>query len=106
MAFDNFTVNVVSFNETEGVDWTQGHPSVTLIITPNAGYAINVANFSPINPLPNYVDSVTFSQSGANIECIILYTSPSVMPSSNVLIALCINGSASLIEPRPIGKST
>ena len=98
MAFDNFTVNVVSFNETEGVDWTQGHPSVTLIITPNAGYAINVANFSPINPLPNYVDSVTFSQSGANIECIILYTSPSVMPSSNVLIALCINGSASLIE--------
>ena len=98
MAFDNFTVNVVSFNETEGVDWTQSRPSVTLIITPNAGYAINVANFSPINPLPNYVDSVTFSQSGANIECIILYTSPSVMPSSNVLIALCINGSASLIE--------
>ena len=98
MAFDNFTVNVVSFNETEGVDWTQSRPSVTLIITPNAGYAINVANFSPINPLPNYVDSVTFSQSGTNIECVILYTSPSVMPSSNVLIALCINGSASLIE--------
>ena len=98
MAFDNFTVNVVSFNETEGVDWTQSRPSVTLIITPNAGYAINVANFSPINPLPSYVDSVTFSQSGANIECIILYTSPSVMPSSDVLIALCINGSASLIE--------
>ena len=98
MAFDNFTVNVVSFNETEGVDWTQSRPSVTLIITPNAGYAINVANFSPINPLPNYVDSVTFSQSGANIECVILYTSPSVMPSSDVLIALCINGSASLSE--------
>ena len=97
MAFDNFTVNVVSFNETEGVDWTQSHPSVTLIITPNAGYAINVANFSPINPLPNYVDSVTFSQSGANIECVILYTSPSVMPSSDVLIALCINGSAAEI---------
>ena len=98
MAFDNFTVNVVSFNEEGGVDWTQSRPSVTLIITPNAGYAINVANFSPINPLPNYVDSVTFSQSGANIECVILYTSPSVMPSSDVLIALCINGSASLSE--------
>ena len=97
MAFDNFTVNVVSFNETEGVDWTQSRPSVTLIITPNAGYAINVANFSPINPLPNYVDSVTFSQSGTNIECVILYTSPSVMPSSDVLIPLCINGSAAEI---------
>ena len=98
MAFDNFTVNVVSFNETEGVDWTQSRPSVTLTITPNAGYAIDVADFSPINPLPNYVDSVTFSQSGTNIECIILYTSPSIMPSSDVLVALCINGSASLIE--------
>ena len=97
MAFDNFTVNVVSFNETEGVDWTQSRPSVTLIITPNAGYAINVANFSPINPLPTYVDSVTFSQSGTNIECVILYTSPSVMPSNDVLIALCINGSATEI---------
>ena len=97
MAFDNFTVNVVSFNETEGVDWTQSRPSVTLIITPNAGYAINVANFSPITPLPTYVDSVTFSQSGTNIECVILYTSPSVMPSNDVLIALCINGSATEI---------
>ena len=97
MAFDNFTVNVVSFNETEGVDWTQSRPSVTLTITPNAGYAINVANFSPITPLPTYVDSVTFSQSGTNIECVILYTSPSVMPSNDVLIALCINGSATEI---------
>jgi hypothetical protein len=94
MAFDNFTVNVVSFNETEGVDWTQSRPSVTLTITPNTGYAIDVANFSPIAQLPNYVDSVTFSQSGTNIECVILYTSPSVMPSNDVLIALCINGSA------------
>ena len=97
MAFDNFTVNVVSFNETEGVDWTQSRPSVTLTITPNAGYAIDVANFSPINPLPTYVNSVTFSQSGTNIECVILYTSPSVMPSNDVLIALCINGSATEI---------
>ena len=97
MAFDNFTVNVVSFNEEGGVDWTQSRPSVALTITPNAGYAINVADFSPINPLPNYVDSVTFSQSGANIECVILYTSPSVMPDNDVLIALCINGSASEI---------
>jgi hypothetical protein len=92
MAFDNFTVNVVSFNETEGVDWTQSRPSVTLTITPNAGYAIDVANFSPINPLPTYVNSVTFSQSGANIECTILYITPSIMPSADVLVALCISG--------------
>jgi|TARA_B110000240_G_scaffold142461_1_gene157589 hypothetical protein len=97
MAFDNFTVNVVSFNETEGVDWTQSRPSVTLTITPNAGYAIDVANFSPINPLPTYVNSVTFSQSGANIECTILYITPSIMPSADVLVALCISGVANPI---------
>ena len=84
MAFDNFTVNVVSFNETGGVDWTQSRPSVALTITPNTGYAINAANFSPINPLPNYVDSVTCSHSGTNIECTILYTTPSVC-----LVTMC-----------------
>ena len=103
MAFDNFTVNVVSFNETEGVDWTQSRPSVTLTITPNAGYAIDVANFSPINPLPTYVNSVTFSQSGANIECTILYITPSIMPSADVLVALCISGVATLITTSVAG---
>lgn len=98
MAFDNFTVNVVSFNETEGVDWTQSQPSVALTITPNMGYEISATNFSPINPLPSYVSSVTFLQSGTNVECTILYITPSVMPSNNVLISLCIAGSASLIN--------
>ena len=97
MAFSNFTVNVVSFNEAEGVDWTQAHPSVTLIITPNAGYEINATNFSPKNPLPPFVQSVTFTQSGFNIECVILYIEPSEMPNNDVLIALCITGYASLI---------
>jgi hypothetical protein len=97
MAFDNFTVNVVSFNETEGADWTQSRPSVTLIITPNAGYEIDVNNFTSINTLPPQVQSVSFTQSGANIDCIILYNSPQTMPASNVLIALCISGFAYLI---------
>ena len=47
MAFDNFTVNVVSFNETGGVDWTQSRPSVALTITPNTGYAITL-QISPL----------------------------------------------------------
>ena len=97
MAFSNFTVNVVSFNEAVGEDWTQAHPSVTLIITPNAGYEINATNFSPKNPLPPFVQSVTFTQSGFNIECVILYIEPSEMPDNDVLIALCITGYASLI---------
>jgi hypothetical protein len=97
MAFDNFTVNVISFNSIEGTDWTQAQPSVTLTITPDAGYKIDVADFSSINPLPTYVSTVSYSQSGSNIECLITYEVPSEMPSNDVLIALCITGSASLV---------
>tara|TARA_R100000541_G_C1891562_1_gene83575 strand:+ start:380 stop:1960 length:1581 start_codon:yes stop_codon:yes gene_type:complete len=94
MAFNNFTVSVVSFNETAGVDWTIAQPSVSLIITPNTGYTITAANFSPITPLPTYVNSVVFTQNGANIDCVITYIAPSIMPSANVLIELCIQGIA------------
>ena len=94
MAFDNFTVNVLSFIETAGTDWTIANPSVSLTITPNAGYAISAINFSPITPLPTYVNSVVFTQNGLNIDCVITYTSPSIMPSVDVLISLCIQGYA------------
>ena len=99
MAFDNFTVNVVSFSETAGTDWTIANPSVSLTITPDAGYTIIAANFSPITPLPTYVSGVVFTQNGLNVDCIITYDSPSVMPSINVLISLCIQGYA---EPSTI----
>jgi hypothetical protein len=94
MAFNNFTVSVVSFNETAGVDWTIAKPSVSLVITPNTGYTVTAANFSPIAPLPTYVSSVVFSQNGLNVDCVITYIAPNIMPSANVLIELCIKGSA------------
>lgn len=94
MAFNNFTVSVVSFNETAGVDWTIAQPSVSLLITPDTGYTVTAADFTPITPLPTYVSSVVFNQNGLNVDCVITYTAPSVMPSANVLISLCIQGSA------------
>ena len=99
MAFDNFTVNVVSFSETAGTDWTIANPSVSLTITPDAGYAISAINFSAINPLPSYVSNVTFTQNGVNIDCNIVYNSPIIMPPIDVVIALCIQGYA---EPSTI----
>jgi len=96
MAFDNFTVNVVSFSETAGTDWTIANPSVSLTITPDAGYAISAINFSAINPLPSYVSNVTFTQNGVNIDCNIVYNSPIIMPPIDVVIALCIQGYAEL----------
>lgn len=95
MAFENFTVNVVSFTETAGDDWTQNNPSVSLTITPNTGYSIDVINFSAIAPLPSYVNTVVFNQNGTNIDCVITYTTPSIMPSADVLVSLCIQGYAS-----------
>tara|TARA_B100000768_G_scaffold83700_1_gene79175 strand:+ start:2943 stop:4247 length:1305 start_codon:yes stop_codon:yes gene_type:complete len=95
MAFENFTVNVVSFPATVGLDWTNSYSQIVLTITPDTGYSIDASNFSAINPLPNYVSSVTFTQNGANIDCVIVYTSPSIMPAADVLIALCIQGYAS-----------
>ena len=94
MAFNNFTVSVVRFKETAGVDWTIAQPSVSLLITPNTGYTVTASNFAPITPLPTYVNSVVFTQNGLNVDCVITYITPSVMPSADVLISLCIQGSA------------
>ena len=94
ISISNFTVTIVSFLEEGGVDFTIDHPSVVLLLTPDLGYSLNANNFLAISPLPNYVSSVTFSQNGFNVNCIITYISPSVMPASNVLIEVCASGYA------------
>jgi hypothetical protein len=105
MAFNNFTVNIVSFSETAGDDWTIANPSVSLTITPNTGYSIDVINFSAITPLPSYVNTVVFNQNGNNRDCVITYTTPSVMPSADVLVSLCIQGYASEIPIVVVGTA-
>jgi len=90
----NFSATIVSFDETTGVDWTLDNPSVALLLTPNTGFTINASNFSATAPLPTNVSSVVFSQSGANITCLVTYISPSVMPANDVLIDICATGYA------------
>ena len=94
MAFNNFTVSIVAFSETAGLDWTISNPSVVLLLTPNLGYNITASNFSATAPLPSDVSSVVFSQNGNNVNCTVTYISPSVMPASDVLIAVCASGFA------------
>ena len=91
---NNFSVTIVSFPETTGVDWTQDNPSVVLLLTPDTGYTITASNFSASAPLPTYVSSVVFSQNGANIDCVVNYISPSLMPANDVLIDICAAGFA------------
>lgn len=94
MAFNNFTVNIVTFLETAGLDWTISNPSVVLLLTPDLGYNLTASNFSATAPLPSDVSSVVFSQNGNNVNCTVTYISPSVMPANDVLIAVCASGFA------------
>lgn len=94
---NNFTATVVSFEETAGVDVTIATPSVTILLEPNIGYTINASNFSSISPLPAEVNSITFSQNGANVTALVVFTPLFIMPSANVSLPLCIEGLAELI---------
>ena len=102
ISISNFTVTIVSFPAVTGEDFTQDNPSVVLFLTPDAGYTINANNFSAASPLPSYVSSVVFSQNGANINCVVNYISPSLMPASDVLIDICASGYA---EQTPVTVS-
>lgn len=94
---NNFTATVVSFEETAGVDVTIATPSVTILLEPNIGYTINASNFSSISPLPAEVNSITFSQNGANVTALVVFTPLFIMPSADVSLPLCIEGLAELI---------
>ena len=74
------------------------YQSVILTLVPDEGYVIDAANFGVIAPLPNYVSSVTFSQSeqnASNIICLVNLTPGAVMPESDINIDLCISGFSS-----------
>lgn len=94
---NNYSASEVSFNETAGTNVSILHPSVSILLTPSPGYTITSSNFSPKSPLPSNISSLTFQQSGANINAIATFTNPFTMPSSNVSIPLCINGFAELV---------
>jgi len=91
---NNFSVTVVTFDAVVGVDFTQNNPSVVLLLTPDPGYTLTASNFTATSPLPNYVSSAVFSQNGLNVNCVVNYISPSIMPAADVLIDVCGTGFA------------
>jgi hypothetical protein len=94
MAINNFTVNIISFPVVEGSIISNTRPVAILLLEPFLGYSINAANFSVTAPLPNYVESVVFTQVGNNIVCTITYIPSSVMPSNDVMVSVCASGYA------------
>jgi hypothetical protein len=55
-------------------------------------------NFSWTNTSLNYIDTVVFTQSGENVLCTVTFDNPFTMPASDVDLALCISGSATITQ--------
>jgi hypothetical protein len=96
-AMENFTVSVVDFDGTVGDNIAATRPGVTLLIVPNPGYTASASQFSANEPLPEYVESVEFFQDGENIECVVTFVDPFIMPDNNVDMGLCLTGITNLI---------
>lgn len=91
--FNNYTFSSVKFQVTEATNVAAVQPTATILISPVSGYSINASDFS-LNPAYSdpAVSSVTFTQNGDNIDCLITFDSGFVMPSDNKPIALGVIG--------------
>ena len=95
MSLQTFTVTSASFEAEAGDNISGGaNPTVTLVISPAAGYTISSGNFSIGNALPSQVQSATFSQSGTNVNCLVTFASDFVMPASDLELLIDIDGTA------------
>ena len=96
----SFSDAVYSIPENASIPGEIG--TATITISPLSGYTATAGDFSLDPSFSNeYVDSVTFTQSGSNVICTIIFLTGAIMPSANVTIPLCVIGSAEIL-PIPI----
>lgn len=92
---DNFTVQSADYIVNGGTNITDTvGGTVIMTFVPNVGFAIDALNFSAIQPLPQGIIGMTFAQNGANVEMTMLVDTTFVMPSNDLQIPICINGSS------------
>ena len=92
---DNFTVQSADYIVNGGTNITDTvGGTVIMTLVPNVGFAIDAQNFSPIQPLPQGIIGITFAQNGANVEMTMLVDTTFVMPSNDLQIPICINGTS------------
>ena len=95
MAFQTYTVTSASFEAESGDNISAGaNPTVTLVISPAAGYTLTHTNFSIGEALPSEVQSAVFSQNGNNVNCLVTFAAGFVMPSNDVELLIDIDGTA------------
>ena len=95
MAFQTYTITSAAFEAESGDNISAGaNPTVTLVISPAAGYTLTHTNFSIGEALPSEVASAVFSQDGDNVNCLVTFDAGFVMPSSDVELLIDIDGTA------------
>lgn len=95
MSLQTYTVTSASFEAEAGSNISGGaNPTVTLVISPAAGYTLTHSNFSIGNALPGQVQSATFSQAGPNVNCLVTFANGFTMPASDVELLIDIDGAA------------
>lgn len=92
---DNFTVQSVDFQATQGEPITNATgPTITMTLVPNVGFVIEAINFTPKSPLPQGITNITFTQDGDNVKMQMTTDSTFIMPSNDLTIPVCIDGSS------------
>lgn len=95
MSLQTYTITSASFEAEAGDNISAGaNPTVTLVISPAAGYTLTHTNFSIGEALPPEVQSAVFSQNGNNVNCLITFAAGFVMPSNDVELLIDIDGTA------------
>ena len=99
MPIENFTVTDVNFLVTENQNIAGVQSSALITLTPDCGYQITATDFGFQVPVPTAINQNAsfFQQNGANVELIAVFTNPTLMPSNNLEIPLCISGFATEI---------
>lgn len=101
----SFSNAVYSIPENASIPGEIG--TATITISPLEGYTVTAGNFSLDPSFSNeYIDSVSFAQSGSNVICTITFLAGVTMPLHNVTIPLCITGSSEILPISVGGKIT
>ncbi len=93
-SFDNYTITNVTYQVTGGTNVYTSHQTAVLTISPNAGFTVTASDFSWINTSLANVNTVVFTQSGADVVVTVTFDNPFTMPSAATTLGLCIAGAA------------
>ena len=100
MPLGNFTVTDVNFYVTENQNIAGVQSNALITLTPNTGYQIEATDFSFQTPVPLAINQGAsyFQQNGANVELVAVFVDPTLMPSADLEIPLCVRGFDQLIS--------